>query len=45
MSQSNTFNEEMNTIYNKYKSTDKFMLMLTEWIVKNEYELYSQYGC
>ncbi len=38
------FEEDMNVIYNKFKHTDQFMLLLNDWIVKYEYELYAQYG-
>jgi DNA gyrase/topoisomerase IV subunit A len=38
------FNEKMNEIYNEYKHTDQFMLLLTTWINHNEDVLYAQYG-
>ena len=38
------FNEDLNILYNKYKHTDQFMLLLTEWINKHEDIQYAQYG-
>lgn len=38
-----SFDESMNEIFNEYKDTDSFMLLLTNWINKNEDVLYSQY--
>jgi len=38
------FNVEMDMIFCKYMNSYQFMLLLNQWIVKNEEELQDQYG-